>query len=147
MDITKVTDSIKYIGVNDKEIDLFESQYIVPNGISYNSYVILDEKMAEAIEDAFRYDKIVLAAASYEGDVFPFMAEFLHHLKGKNYKKRKVALIENGSWAPSAGRVMRGVLETMKDISLCENIVTIKSTMKTENIAEMEAMAEELLAK
>lgn len=105
------------------------------------------DDMAEAIEDAFRYDKLVLAAASYDGGVFPCMEDFLHHLKSKNFQKRAVALIENGTWAPTAARTMRAVLEQMKEITLCEKTVSIKSVMKDANITEMEALAEELLDK
>lgn len=105
------------------------------------------DDMAEAVEDAFRYDKVVLAAATYDGGVFPCMEDFLHHLKSKNYQKRKVALIENGSWGPMAAKTMKGILEGMKEVSICEKTVTIKSAMKQENIAQMEELAEELLEK
>lgn len=105
------------------------------------------DDMAEAIEDAFRYDKMVLAAASYDGGVFPCMEDFLHHLKSKNFQKRTVALIENGTWAPVAARTMRAVLEQMKDITICDKVVSIKSVMKEADIPEMEALAEELTGK
>ncbi len=105
------------------------------------------DDMAEAVEDAFRYDKMVLAAATYDGGVFPCMEEFLHHLKSKTYRKRTVALIENGSWAPVAAKTMRSMLEQMKDITVCDKVVTIKSAVKDSTVADMEALAEELLAK
>lgn len=105
------------------------------------------DDIAEAVEDAFRYDKVVLAAATYDGGVFPCMEDFLHHLKSKNYQKRKIALIENGSWGPMAAKAMKGILEGMKDLTICEKTVTIKSAMKQENVAQMEELAEELLAK
>lgn len=105
------------------------------------------DDMAEAVEDAFRYDKVVLAAATYDGGVFPCMEDFLHHLKSKNYQKRKIALIENGSWGPMAAKTMKGILEGMKEITICEKTVTIKSTMKPENVTQMEELAEELLEK
>ena len=297
----KITDSILYVGVDDKDLDLFESQYVVPNGVSYNSYVILDEKialmdtvdqrateewlgnldkvlgdkaidylvvshmepdhaanvktlidrfpsmqivgnaktftmlsqffnvdltgktvvvkegdtlnlgthtlqfvmapmvhwpevmvtyeqsekvlfsadgfgkfgaldaeeswakmleekgaekvvvadlsrgdMAEAVEDAFRYSKLVVAAASYDAGVFPCMEEFLHHLKAKNYQKRTVGMIENGSWAPSAAKQMRAILEEMKNITICEPVVTIKSTLNETSRKELEVLAEVL---
>ncbi len=105
------------------------------------------DDMAEAVEDAFRYDKVVLAAATYDGGVFPCMEDFLHHLKSKNYQKRKIALIENGSWGPMAAKTMKGILEGMKEITICEKTVTIKSAMKPENVAQMEELAEELLTK
>lgn len=103
------------------------------------------EDIAEAVEDAFRYDKIVLAASSYNMGVFPPMNNFLNLLIGKNYQSRKIAIIENGSWAPSAGRCIKESISKMKDITVCENIVTIKSTMKEENIKELDVLAEELL--
>lgn len=103
------------------------------------------DDMAEAVEDAFRYDKLVLAAASYDASVFPPMHNFLNKLLEKNYQNRKIAIIENGSWAPSAARCMKEIVSKMKNISLCENIVTIKSTMKSENIPQLETLAEELL--
>lgn len=103
------------------------------------------EDMAEVIEDAFRYDKMVVAAASYDGGVFPCMEDFLHHLKSKNYQKRTVAIMENGSWAPSAAKCMKNVLESMKEVTICEPVVTIKSTMKEESVKEMEELADKLL--
>lgn len=105
------------------------------------------EDMAEAVEDAFRYNKLVLAAASYDGGVFPVMQDFLMHLKAKNYQNRIVAIIENGSWAPSAARTMMGIIETLKNITVCENTVTIKSTVKPETVTALEALADELISK
>lgn len=104
------------------------------------------DDMAEAIEDAFRYDKLVLAAASYNGDVFPCMESFLLCLKGKNYQNRRIALIENGTWAPSAAKAMKSVIDGMKNITLCENTVTIKSALKSDDIPKLEALSKELLA-
>ena len=103
--------------------------------------------MAEAVEDAFRYDRLVLASVTYDGGIFPFMAAFLARLKSKNYQNRKVAFIENGSWAPMAAKKMRDELEGLKDITFLENKVTIKSAMKQENIKELEILADELLSK
>lgn len=103
------------------------------------------DDMAEAVEDAFRYDRLVLAACSYDGGVFPCMEEFLHHLKAKNYQNRKVALIENGSWAPSAGKVMRSLLEGMKNITIYDEFVNIRSTLKEDSTAAMEALADALV--
>ena len=103
------------------------------------------DDMAEAIEDAFRYDKLVLAAASYDASVFPCMETFLNKLTNKNYQNRKIAIIENGSWAPTAARVMKGYVEKMKKITLCEKTVTIKSTMKDADVTAMEELADELL--
>ena len=103
------------------------------------------DDMAEAVEDAFRHDKLLLASATYDGGLFPCMEDFLHHLKAKNYQKRTVALMENGSWAPMAAKKMTAILETMKDITICEPIVSIKSTMNAANLNEMEELAEKLL--
>ena len=102
--------------------------------------------MAEAVEDAFRYSHMAVCAASYDADVFPPMHDFLHHLKIKSYQKRKVAIMENGSWAPTAGRVMRSMLETMKAVEIVEPVVTIRSRMKDEDIPAMELLADALLA-
>ena len=102
--------------------------------------------MAEAVEDAFRYSHMVVCAASYDADVFPPMHDFLHHLKLKNYQKRKVAIVENGSWAPTAGRVMRAMLETMKAVEIVEPVVTIRSRMKENDLPVMEQLAYELLS-
>ena len=102
--------------------------------------------MAEALEDAFRYGKIVLAAPSYDAGVMPVMADFLHHLQSKNYQKRTVALIENGSWAPSAARTMKGMLDAMKEITVVEPVVTVRGALKESDIPSLEQMAEALLA-
>ncbi|MBQ8443412.1 MAG: FprA family A-type flavoprotein [Bacteroides sp.] len=104
------------------------------------------DDMAEAVEDAFRMSKLVVAAASYDADVFPPMHDFLHHLKIKAYQKRRVGIIENGSWAPCAGRVMKGMLEQMKDIEIVEPMVTIRSAMKQGDIPALEALADAILA-
>ena len=103
------------------------------------------DDMAEAVEDAFRHDKLLLASATYDGGLFPCMEDFLHHLKAKNYQKRTVALMENGSWAPMAAKKMTAILETMKDITICEPIVSIKSTMNAANLNAMEELAEKLV--
>lgn len=103
------------------------------------------EDMAEVIEDAFRYDRMILAAASYDGGVFPCMQDFLHHLQSKAYQKRTVGILENGSWGPTAGRTMKAILETMKNISIVEPLVTIKSTLKESNMADLEALADAIV--
>lgn len=103
------------------------------------------DDMAEVIEDAFRYDRMILAAASYDAGVFPCMEDFLHHLKSKAYQKRTVGLLENGSWAPSAARTMKAVVEQMKNVSIVEPVVTIKSTMKDSDIENMEKLADAII--
>lgn len=105
------------------------------------------EDMAEVIEDAFRYDRIVVAAATYDGGIFPVMEDFLHHLKSKNYQKRTVGIMENGSWAPVAGKQMKAVFEGLKNITLCDEMVSIRSTMKEADVEAMEKLADELLSK
>ena len=102
--------------------------------------------MAENIEDAFRYDRIVLMASSYDGGVFPVMEDFLMHLKSKNYQNRKIGLVENGSWAPTAARVMKGYVENFKNVTIAEPVVTIRSTL---NEASEKALGElaEVMAK
>ena len=95
------------------------------------------DDMAEVIEDAFRYPGIVVAAASYDGGVFPVMHDFLHHLQIKNYQKRRFGIVENGSWAPSAGRVMREMIEGLKDCPIVEPMVTIRSRMKPADEAQL----------
>ncbi len=103
------------------------------------------EDVAECVEDAFKYGKIVLAAASYDGGVFTPMHDFLSHLASKGYRNRKIALIENGSWGPTAARTMKNMLDAMKDITVCENTVTIRSVMKESDNDALCALADELL--
>lgn len=103
------------------------------------------EDMAEAIEDAFRYGKIILAAASYNAGVFTPMEQFLYHLKERNYQNRKIGIMQNGSWAPSAEKSMKEILKDMKDIDIIDETVTIKSTMKEQDIANIEKLAENIL--
>ena len=102
------------------------------------------DDMAEAVEDAFRYGKLVLATTTYNGDVFPFMKEYIHHLTERNYQNRTVAFIENGSWAPVASKVMAKMLEGCKDLTIAENNVKIFSALSDESCAQIEALAEEL---
>ena len=100
------------------------------------------EDMAEVIEDAFRYDRMVVAGASYDGGVFPCMQDFLHHLQSKAYQNRTVGIIENGSWGPTAGRTMKAMLETMKNVTIVDPMVTIKSAMKESDMPALEALAD-----
>ena len=99
------------------------------------------EDMAEVIEDAFRYDRMVVMAASYDGGVFPVMQDFLLHLQAKNYQKRVIGIVQNGTWAPTAGKVMKGIIDTFKDIEPSGDIVTIKSTLKPDSEAALEELA------
>lgn len=103
------------------------------------------EDMAEAVEDAFRYGKIVLASTTYNGDVFPVMKTFIEHLTERNYQNKTIGLIENGSWASMAGKVMTGMFEKSKNITWLETSVKIMSSMDEQNKADIEKMAEELM--
>ena len=103
------------------------------------------DDMAQAVANAFRFDKMVLASPTYDGGLFPCMEDFLHHLKAKSYQKRTVALIENGSWGPMAAKCMRGILGEMKEITVLDDVVTIKSSMKPENVAQMRELAEKIV--
>ena len=100
---------------------------------------------AEPVSNAFKYSRVIFVASSYNAGVFPPMRKLLDNLKDRNYQNRKVGIIENGSWAPSAGRTMKCILETMKDIQIIEPQVTIKSTIKEENIAEIEKLVKEII--
>ena len=102
------------------------------------------DDMAEAVEDAFRYGKLVLATTTYNGDMFPFMKEFINHLTERSYQNRFVAFIENGSWAPVAGKFMKKMLENSKNLTFAENTVKIFSAMNDKNVAEIDALVEEL---
>ena len=102
------------------------------------------DDMAEAVEDAFRYDRLVLATTTYNGDIFPFMKEFINHLTERNYQNRTVALLENGTWAPTAAKVMRKMLEGSKNLTFCETTVTLRSALSDESRAQIAALVEEL---
>ena len=102
--------------------------------------------MAEAVEDAFRYSHLALAASSYDAGLFPPMETFLHKLKAKAFQNRVVALVENGSWAPYAARTMKAILEPMKNLRMVEPVVSIRSTLKPETEAQLEALADAILA-
>lgn len=102
------------------------------------------EDMAEAVEDAFRYGKLVLATTTYNMDIFPYMRQFLEHLAERNYQKRTVGIIENGSWAPSAAKVIKTLLEKCKDITYTDTTVTIRSALNEENLAQLDALAAQL---
>ena len=118
-------------------------------GCGCQSVVLTDlarSDMAEAVEDAFRYSKLVLVTTTYNGDIFPFMKEFIHHLTERNYQNRTVGMIENGSWAPMAAKVMRGMLDKSKDLTFVEPVVTIRSALNAESTAQLDALAQALAA-
>ena len=103
------------------------------------------DDLHEAVEDAFRYDRLVLAAPTYDAGIMPIMVDFIHHLAIKNYQNRRVAIIENGSWAPVAGKKMREAMEAMKNITIIEPIVTVESTVKADTIEKLHVLADALL--
>ena len=100
------------------------------------------EDMAEVIEDAFKYDRMIVASSSYDGGVFPCMQDFLLHLKSKAYQNRTVGIVENGSWGPTAAKVMREILSTLKDVTILEESVTIRSSLKESNMPQMQALVD-----
>ncbi len=110
--------------------------------VAFNDLARCD--MAEAVEDAFRYNKLILATTTYNADIFPFMREFINHLTERNYSNRTVGFIENGSWAPQATKVMKAMLEKSKDITYTENNVSINSALNQASLAQLESLAEEL---
>ncbi len=113
-----------------------------------NKVVLADlarDDMAEVIEDAFRYSKLVTMAPTYDAGIFPCMEDFLAHLKAKTYRSRRVAIVENGSWAPAAGKIMREAFESMKDIEICEKLVSIRSALNAQTRQDLNELADELL--
>ena len=103
------------------------------------------EDMAEVIEDAFRYDKLIIASPTYDAGLFPTTEKFLRHLKHKNYQSRKIGIIENGSWAPMAAKLMKDIISDMKDIKVCDTVVTIKTRLNDETKQKMEDLVKEIL--
>ncbi|MBR6351008.1 MAG: FprA family A-type flavoprotein, partial [Firmicutes bacterium] len=103
------------------------------------------DDMPEAVEAAFRYDRLVLATTTYNADIFPFMKTFIEHLVERGYKNRTIGFIENGSWAPTAAKVMKGMLEGLKNIELLEPVVTIKSALNADSEAQLDALCKALI--
>lgn len=131
-------------GHTKEAVELLEEKLKAAGVEIVESTDLAREDMAEAIEDAFRYDRLVLATTTYNADMFPFMKTFLEELKERGYKNRKIAMIENGSWAPTAAKFMKALLEGSKDITLVEPIVTVKGALNDESRARVEALAKEL---
>ena len=130
---------------NTKEVALKIVDLLKEKGVKVAFTDLTRDDMAEAVEDAFRYSKMILAGATYDGGVFSPMEDFLHRLQHKGYQNKKVGLIENGSWAPLANKVMKDLLSPMKNITICENTVTIKSTYKDENLEAITNLIEEII--
>lgn len=129
---------------NTKEVALKVVDLLKEKGVKVAFTDLTRDDMAEAVEDAFRYSKMILAGATYDGGVFSPMEDFLHRLQHKGYQNKTVGLIENGSWAPLANKVMKDMLTPMKNITICENTVTIKSTYKDENQEVINQLVEEI---
>ena len=129
---------------NTKEVALKVVDLLKEKGVKVAFTDLTRDDMAEAVEDAFRYSKMILAGATYDGGVFSPMEDFLHRLQHKGYQNKTVGLIENGSWAPLANKVMKDMLTPMKNITICENTVTIKSTYKDENQEAINQLVEEI---
>ena len=131
---------------NTAEAAEYLAKKLEEKGVKLEIADLARSDLAENIEGAFRYDRIVLAAATYEAGLHPLMSDFLHHLKGKGFCNRKVALIENGTWAPMAAKVMKAELEQMKGITLYDRVVTIRSAVTNENLRELDALTVDLTA-
>ena len=127
-----------------KAAALLLAEKLEAKGVKVSVHDLARTDMAEAVEDAFRYSKLVLATTTYNGDVFPFMKEYIHHLTERSYKNRTVAFMENGSWAPVAAKVMAKMLEGSKNLTFAENNVKILCALSAESKAQIEALAEEL---
>jgi len=131
-------------GHTKKAVDILSQKLKEKGCPKVSVFDLARDDMAEAVEDAFRYGKLVLATTTYNADIFPFMKEFIHHLTDKNYQNRTIAFIENGSWAPMANKIMKAMFEKSKNIHFAENEITIRSALKSQNIQDLEKLAEEL---
>ncbi len=131
---------------NTKKAAELLCEKLVKEGVKAEAVDLARSDMAECVEDAFRYDTIVLASLTYNGDVFPFMSYFIHNLLERDYQKRRIGIIENGSWAPTAAKVIQKAFEKSKEITFCENTVSIKSAVNAETEKEIDALAKELIA-
>ena len=129
---------------NTKKAAQLLAEKLEARGVTVSLHDLARTDMAEAVEDAFRYGKLVLATTTYNGDVFPFMKEYIHHLTERNYRNRTVAFVENGSWAPVAAKVMEKMLEGCRNLTFAENSVKIFSALNDASRAQIEALAEEL---
>lgn len=130
---------------NTKEAALFMADLLEKAGQKVIPMDLNREDMAKAVENAFRYDRMILAAITYDGALFPAMEDFLYHLEIKNFQKRKVGIIENGSWGPLAGKKMREHLESMKEIEIVEPVVTIRTRIQSKDQAQFEALRDAML--
>ena len=131
-------------GHTKKAVELLEKKLIEKGCPKVTVFDLARDDMAEAVEDAFRYGKLVLATTTYNADIFPFMKEYIHHLTERNFQNRTVALIENGTWAPLAAKVMKNMFEGSKKLTFTDTTVHIKSALNEESTAQLEALADEL---
>ena len=129
---------------NTKTAALLLAEKLEEKGVKVSVHDLARTDMAEAVEDAFRYGKLVLATTTYNGDIFPFMKEYIHHLTERNYQNRTIGLIENGSWAPVAAKVMTKMFEGSKNLTFTNTAVKIFSALNDETKAQVDALAEEL---
>ena len=129
---------------NTKKAALLLAEKLEEKGVKVSVHDLARDDMAEAVEDSFRYGKLVLATTTYNGDIFPFMRTFIDHLTERSYKNRTVAFIENGSWAPMAAKIMKKMLENSKNLTFAENTVTVRSALNEQSRAQIEALAAEL---
>ncbi len=130
-------------GNTKKAVELLEKK-LTEKGVTVTVHDLARTDMAEAVEDAFRYGKLVLATTTYNADIFPFMKEFIHHLTERNYQNRTVGLMENGTWTPTAAKVMAKMLEGSKNLTFTDTTVKIMSALSDESMAQIEALANEL---
>ena len=131
-------------GNTKKAVEFLESELLSKTSIPVNTVDLARSDMAEAVEDAFRYSKIVFATTTYNADIFPFMREFINHLTERNFQNKTVAFIENGSWAPTAIKTMKAMLEKSKNLNFAETEISILSAMNEENKIKLSALADEL---
>jgi flavorubredoxin len=130
-------------GNTKKAVDMLQEK-LEAKGIKVAVSDLAREDWAEAIEDAFRYDRVVFATTTYNNDIFPFAKSLLEHLVVRAYQNRKIGIIENSTWAPAVAKNVKKMLEGSKDIVFCDTVVSIKSAMNEQNVAEIEKLAEEL---
>lgn len=136
---------VSFHGNTKKAVEKMKEILLEKGAKKVSTFDLMRDDFAEAVEDAFRYSKLIVAATTYNMEAAPKAENYLTYLKGKNYQKRKIGLIENGTWAPVAAKCMKSIIEGMKNIDLCENVVSIKSVMNDENIEQMEKLADEIL--
>ena len=136
---------VSFHGNTKKAVEKMKEILLKKGAEKVSTFDLMRDDFAEAVEDAFRYSKLIVAATTYNMEAAPKAENYLTYLKGKNYQNRKIGLMENGTWAPVAAKCMTKIIEGMKNIDLCENVVSIKSAMNDENIEQMEKLADEIL--